>query len=76
MKATICDCCKRVVDVSCEMYMRTIYPRHLPNRVVEEGMLEEEIDICGDCYAAIGYCNEYGDLKKLIDKAKKRRRRR
>lgn len=72
MKVTICNCCHRVCDVTTEMMFHTYRLGPLRDEVV----CERAVDICDDCYYGLGYLAEGGDLKKLIDKAKKRRRKR
>lgn len=74
MKVTMCDCCGRVCDVAMEMTFRTY--RIGPRPLCEEVVADIEVDICDDCYRGLGYLAEGGDLKMLIDKAEKRRRRR
>lgn len=76
MKVTICDCCRREIDVYQEMIRNTFIPSKTMDGVMTEIAYSEPVELCEDCYCAIGYLVAGGDLKKLIDKAKKRRRRR
>lgn len=76
MKVTICDCCRREIDVYQEMIRNVFIPSKTMDEVMTEIVHSQPVELCQDCYHAIGYLAEGGDLERLIDKAKKRRRRR
>lgn len=76
MKVTICDCCRREIDAYQEMIRNVFIPSKTMDEVMTEMAHSRPVELCQDCYCAIGYLAEGGDLKRLIDKAKKRRRRR